>query len=179
MRRRRAHVRHAVTGLILRVFALNGRLLAAGDALVHDIGLTSARWQVLGAIALAHAPQPVASIARTMGLSRQAVQRTVNDLATKGLLEFQPNPHHQTAQLVVLTKQGTLAYNAAHARQAPWADALADGLRDADLAVAERVLSRLTERLDDVERAGVARVERRGGSRTRVRPQGRFHGQAR
>jgi DNA-binding MarR family transcriptional regulator len=76
-----------------------------------------------------------------MGLSRQAVQRTVNELANKGLLEFEPNPHHQTAQLVVLTNKGTRAYNAAHARQAPWADALADGLRDTDLALAERVLS--------------------------------------
>jgi DNA-binding MarR family transcriptional regulator len=163
--------------LILRVFALNGRLLAAGDALVQDLGLTSARWQVLGAIALAHAPQPVASLARTMGLSRQAVQRTVNELALKGLLEFQPNPHHQTAQLVVLTDKGTLAYNAAHARQAPWADAIAADLRATDLAIAERVLSRLTDRLDDI---GPARLRFKARERpTNVRPQRRSHGQAR
>src|SRR5205814_345438 len=55
-----------VTELILEVFRLNGRLLAAGDRLVADLGLTSARWQVLGAIALASSPMPVAWIARNM-----------------------------------------------------------------------------------------------------------------
>ena len=50
----------ALTDLFLAVFRLNGRLLAAGDHLVSDLGLTSARWQVLGAIAHAPSPQPVA-----------------------------------------------------------------------------------------------------------------------
>ena len=56
----------ALTGLVLAVFRLNGQLLAAGDRLVADLGLTSARWQVLGAIALAPSPQPVAWLARNM-----------------------------------------------------------------------------------------------------------------
>ena len=56
-----------LTDLILEVFKLNGRLLTAGDQLVSSLGLTSARWQVLGAIALSGVPQPVANIARNMG----------------------------------------------------------------------------------------------------------------
>jgi DNA-binding MarR family transcriptional regulator len=143
-----ARPRDVLTRLILEVFKLNGRLLAAGDRLVRDIGLTSARWQVLGAVALAPAPQPVANLARTMGLTRQAVQRTTNELVTDGLLSFAPNPHHQTAQLVVLTKKGEAAYDAADARQRPWARALAEGLRDADLSTAQLTLFRLTERLE-------------------------------
>src|ERR1700704_2902386 len=75
-----------VTELILEVFRLNGRLLVAGDRLVADLGLTSARWQVLGAVALAAAPMPVAWIARNMGLTRQAVQRIVNELIADGTL---------------------------------------------------------------------------------------------
>ena len=39
---------NVITDLILETFRLNGQLLAAGDALVSDVGLTSARWQVLG-----------------------------------------------------------------------------------------------------------------------------------
>ena len=70
----------ALTDLVLAVFRLNGRLLAAGDHLVSDLGLTSARWQVLGAIALAPSPQPVAWLARSMGLNRQGVQRIVNEM---------------------------------------------------------------------------------------------------
>jgi DNA-binding MarR family transcriptional regulator len=167
----------AVTRLVLQVFKLNGRLLAAGDRLVQDVGLTSARWQVLGAIALAHTPQPVAGIARTMGLSRQGVQRTVNELVASGLLEFRTNPHHQTAQLVVLTRKGAAAYEAAHARQRPWAEHLSDGLRSADLAIAQRVLSLLTERLEAAERSPIKTAHRHRGSPVVPHVRKRAHGQ--
>ena len=58
----------AFTGLIIETFRLNGELLAAGDELCADLGLTSARWQVMGAID--EGPLPVAHIARNMGLTR-------------------------------------------------------------------------------------------------------------
>ena len=111
---------NAVTALILETFRLNGRLLAAGDALVGGLGLTSARWQVLGAIAVAPVPLSVAQIARAMGLTRQAVQRLANDMERDGLLRFAVNPHHQRAKLVVMTSRGQAAYGAAMKRQAPW-----------------------------------------------------------
>jgi DNA-binding MarR family transcriptional regulator len=125
-----------VTSLFLETFRLNGRLLASGDQLVAGLGLTSARWQVLGAVALADRPQPVSHIARTMGLSRQNVQKIVNDLSGAGYLDFTSNPHHKRAKLVVLTKTGREVYDAAHIRQVPWANGLgeaftADQLRDA------------------------------------------------
>ena len=69
----------SVTGLILDVFRLNGRLLIAGDRLVGELGLTSARWQILGAIAYAERPESVAWHARTLGLHRQGIQRIVNE----------------------------------------------------------------------------------------------------
>lgn len=138
----------AVTGLILEVFRLNGSLLAAGDALVSDLGLTSARWQVLGAIALANPPVPVAMIARDMGVSRQNVQRIVDELAARGWLAFAPNPRHRRAKLVVLTDRGRDLYAAASARQAPWARGLAQGLSEGDLASAADLLRRLRDRLE-------------------------------
>jgi hypothetical protein len=72
-----------VDDVIVSVFRLNGYLIDAGNRLVMDIGLTSAWWQVLGALAMSPVPLPVAHIARNMGLSRQAVQR-VADLLTIG-----------------------------------------------------------------------------------------------
>ncbi|ANW03652.1 hypothetical protein LMTR13_29435 [Bradyrhizobium icense] len=47
-------------------------------------------WQVPGAIALAPSPQPVAWLARSMGLNRQGVQRIVNEMAEDGLVELGP-----------------------------------------------------------------------------------------
>ena len=76
----------AVTGMILETFQLNGRLLAAGDQLVQDLGLSSARWQVMGA--LVDGPLPAAQIARKRGLARQSVQRIVDILADEQVVEF-------------------------------------------------------------------------------------------
>ena len=102
----RARLRRALTGLVIEVFRLNGDLLEAGDALVEDLGLTSARWQVLGAIALSPMPISVAHIARNMGLTRQAVQRSVDEMRADGFVRFDANPHHRRAMLVTMTEQG-------------------------------------------------------------------------
>jgi DNA-binding MarR family transcriptional regulator len=138
----------ALTDLVLETFRLNGGLLAAGDALVADIGLTSARWQVLGAIALSPVPLPVAHIARNMGLSRQAVQRLANEMEADGLVRFGPNPHHQRAKLVHLTRQGRVAYDAAMQRQVPWMSRLAEGLSLKQIEIANLVLRTVRQRLD-------------------------------
>lgn len=138
----------ALTNLVLAVFRLNGRLLTAGDRLVAGLSLTSARWQVLGAIALAPSPQPVAWLARSMGLNRQGVQRIVNEMREEGLVDLRPNPHHRRAHLVTLTKRGEDAFAAASRLQMPWANALAKGTSIEDLAKTRRVLATLCERLD-------------------------------
>lgn len=126
----------ALTDLVVETFRLNGRLLAEGDVLVKDLGLTNARWQVLGAIALSPVPLPAAHLARSMGLSRQAVQRLANELHADGLVHFASNPHHQRAKLVLMTSRGRAAYDAALARQRSWARSRAEGLSAAEIEVA-------------------------------------------
>ena len=138
----------AITDLILETFRLNGRLLVAGDVLVADVGLTSARWQVLGAIALSAVPLPVAHIARNMGLTRQAVQRVVNEMEHDGLVRFEPNVHHRRAKLVLLTARGDAAYDAATKRQGPWASKLAEGLRTEQIIAATATLLTIRQCLD-------------------------------
>lgn len=143
-----AQLRRAWTGLVIEVFRLNGDLLAAGDALVGDLGLTSARWQVLGAIALSPVPLPVAHIARNMGLTRQAVQRLVDEMRADDLVRLEPNPHHRRAMLVVLTEAGESAYRAASTRQERWADTLASGLPAESFEAASELLREMQRRLD-------------------------------
>lgn len=115
---------HPATVLTLAVFRLNGALIALGDAVVAPLGLTSARWQVMGAIAQGAGALPVASIARNMGLVRQSVQRIVDEMKTEGLIDFVPNPHHRRAKLVQLSEHGETVFGEAGAR---WL-AIADGL---------------------------------------------------
>ena len=130
----------AVTDLVLDLFRLNNQMLVAGDRLVAQLGLTSARWQILGAIVAADHPQPVAWLARDLGANRQNVQRIVNDLARDGLVEFKPNPHHRRAQLVVLTDKGCQTFDAATGLQKPWIKALSDDISARDAGTAHRVI---------------------------------------
>src|SRR5579885_3158541 len=138
----------ALTGLILELFRVNSLLLTAGDRLVARLGLTSARWQILGAIVAADRPQPVAWIARDLGGNRQNVQRIINDLHKEGLVEFQTNPHHRRAQLVVLTGKGKETFDAAMRLQAPWINSLTEGLAMKDLQTVHRMVIALREKLE-------------------------------
>ena len=141
-------LRRSLTDLIIGVFRLNGALLVSGDALVGDLGLTSARWQVLGAIALSPVPLPVAHLARNMGLTRQAVQRSVDEMRHDGLVRLDPNPHHRRAMLVTMTELGSSAYRAASERQERWADVLAAGLSPEDIEAASLLMRELQRRLE-------------------------------
>jgi DNA-binding MarR family transcriptional regulator len=141
----------ALTGLVLEIFRLNGLLIAAGDALVGGIGLTSARWQVLGAVALLQGRAPVAHIANSMGLTRQSVQRIADDLARAGIVEFQPNPHHKRAKLVTLTTKGRALFEAAMRLQKPWATALAASIDGAALQTTAAILAQLRARLEQTK----------------------------
>jgi DNA-binding MarR family transcriptional regulator len=136
---------------MLDLFRLNSLLLTAGDRLVARLGLTSARWQILGAIVTAESPQPVAWLARNLGANRQNVQRIVNDLHGEGLVAFAPNPHHRRAQLVVLTDKGQHAFDAAMRLQAPWINGLAEGLAVKDVQTVQRVIVALREKLESKE----------------------------
>ncbi|MBE0455541.1 MAG: winged helix-turn-helix transcriptional regulator [Roseovarius sp.] len=137
----------ALTALILTLFRANNRTLAWGDRLVGPLGLTSARWQVMGTIVAAGRPQPVAWLARDLGANRQNVQRIVNDLHRDGLVTFAPNPHHRRAQLVVLTDKGQRTYEEALRLYDPAVSILADGLSVEDIETATRILGDLRTRL--------------------------------
>ena len=141
----------ALTYLIIDLFKLNSRMLAAGDKLVAGLGLTSARWQVLGAITEADRPQPVAWLARDLGARRQNVQRIVNDLHKEGFVAFEANPHHRRAQLAVLTEKGKRAFEAAMTLQAPWVNRLSDGLSAKDIETVHRVVTAVQKKLNDNE----------------------------
>lgn len=137
-----------MTDLVLETFRLNGRLLASGDKLVEPLGLSSARWQVLGAIHFAETPQPVAWLARSMGLSRQSVQRIANELEKDGLVSFESNPQHRRANLVVLTQKGQDTYAAADQRQTEWVNRLSREFDLNELRCALKVIGEMRAKLE-------------------------------
>jgi DNA-binding MarR family transcriptional regulator len=140
--------------LVREVFRLNGSLIAAGDALVAPVGLTSARWQVLGAIVLLREPSPVVRIASAMGLTRQSVQRIVDELEEEGIVAFRPNPQHKRAKLVMLTVKGTSASEAAMKLQQPWAAVLATEVDRQALETTLLTLAQLRAKLEGLAQHG-------------------------
>ena len=137
-----------LTEIILLVFRVNGRLLAAGDRLVADLGLTSARWQMLGAVALSDRPATAPQLAARMGMTRQAAQKQLDLLMTDGLVAAEANPGHARSPLYVLTRKGTSVWGATERVQAEWADRLAERLSPADLVTTKQLLDNLNNRLN-------------------------------
>jgi DNA-binding MarR family transcriptional regulator len=144
----------AATGVVLSTFRANGLFLAAGDLLAAMEGLTSARWQVMGAVALAGRPLTVPQVARRMGLTRQSVQASVNRLLGDGLVQTNSNPDHRRSPLIRLTELGSERYAAVQRRQVGWINELAAGLGVSELSTTARVLQELGDRLDASARSG-------------------------
>lgn len=137
-----------VNELVLEIFRLNGALIKCGDALVKPLGLSSARWQVLGSVVHGQGSYSVARLADNMGLARQSVQRVVDELAAAGLVAFAPNPAHKRAKLVVMTPRGQEVFERASALWQPVGDALIAGVKPAELRSAIELLAALRERLE-------------------------------
>lgn len=136
----------AFTELVLEVFRLNGLLLQAGDRLTEPVGLSSARWQVLGVVE--HGPAPVANVARIMGLTRQSVQQTADALARDGFVEYLENPHHRRAKLIALTPRGRKALDRVVESHAEWANRIAPAVNLPRLRAAVNALRQVRERLE-------------------------------
>lgn len=130
--------------LTTQVFQLNGLLLVWGDHFCADLGLTSARWQMLGALDLAAAPQTSPQLAERMGMTRQGAQKQLNLLLESGLIAVNDNPAHKRSPLYTLTPQGQAVYDEIRQRWQQQALLWCEGLDAEALQAAEKVLNHLT-----------------------------------
>jgi len=144
-------VQKTVRGLVLAVFEANGRLVETGNRIVAPLGLTTAWWQVLGALGYASSPLPVAHIARNMGLTRQSVQRVTDLLVECGFARLEPNPHHLRAKLVVLTPAGRQALEQAEVAVLSLDRHILKRVGSERLASAMEVLRDLNSALDEAD----------------------------
>lgn len=129
------------------VFHLNGRFLTVAEDLAAPVGLTAARWQVLGTIVTN--PMSVADVARELGLARQSVQRIADLLVEDALAEYRPNPAHRRAKLLCLTPRGRAALDRIRPGHAAFAEQLAATLGYDEFRRIAEVLDILSEALDE------------------------------
>ena len=137
-----------LTDIMLAVFRVNGRLLEKGDLMVAPLNLTSARWQVLGAVALSDNPLSAPQVAEAMGITRQGAQKQLNKLGEEGFLEQLPNPRHDRSPLYAPTKRGNQTISSTMSLQQNWANGLASNLSLQDLKNTLQTLNAVYERLD-------------------------------
>lgn len=135
--------------LVADVYELAGASRRTSEAFAREVGHTAARWHVLSVIS--DAPRTVAGSARRLGLTRQAVQRVVDDLVDAGQVELRPNPDHARAPLVELTAQGQGTLDALWQRSEDDRRRMLEraAVTDEDLARARQVLRRLLTAFDE------------------------------
>ncbi|MBF9067469.1 MarR family winged helix-turn-helix transcriptional regulator [Streptacidiphilus fuscans] len=96
-------------------------------------------------------PMTVPQMGRAQSLSRQFVQRMVNDATEHGFVEAIPNPAHQRSSLIRLTDAGSAAITAVTGREHALLREVGGDLTDAELTTCVRVLSRMLALFDDVD----------------------------
>tara|TARA_B100001996_G_C18653809_1_gene590452 strand:- start:1220 stop:1714 length:495 start_codon:yes stop_codon:yes gene_type:complete len=87
------------------IIRINGAFLEVAEKICSNDDLISVPiWRVIAVIRLN--PMTVSEIAKYLGLKRQSVQSTVNQMKRRGLIKFRKNPNHKTSPFVKLTKKG-------------------------------------------------------------------------
>ncbi|MFC9229601.1 MarR family winged helix-turn-helix transcriptional regulator [Streptomyces decoyicus] len=99
----------------------------------------------------AHGPMTVPQMGRAQALSRQFVQRMVNDAAARHLVDITPNPAHQRSSLIRLTDDGRAAITAVTVREHALLRQVDGDLTDAEVTACVRVLTRMLELFDHVD----------------------------
>jgi DNA-binding MarR family transcriptional regulator len=135
--------------LIADVYELAGASRRTSEGMAREAGQSAARWHVLSVVS--DGPRTVASAARRLGLTRQSVQRVVDDLVAGGQLRLRPNPDHARATLVGLTGEGAATLDRlVHRSDAERGELLRRaGVGGAELDQARGVLRRLLAALHE------------------------------
>ena len=116
--------------------------------MTKDLGLTHARWKVIGAIALSNAGLTVPGIARVLGQSRQAVQRITDVMVADGILVYTDNPKHKSSALVTLSEKGQDTYTLLREVQDPWAIENTEDIPTEELETTLRLVRRLIKKFN-------------------------------
>lgn len=160
-----------VEELVDEVLRLRGRVLSQAREMNEKRGLGGhSHGLILTAVVRAVEPPTVAKIARSLGLTRQSVQRTANELAELALVQFEDNPHHKRAKQLVPTPAGVKAHASVADTRKNWLDKMGAVISVGELEQAVATLRRVRRYLEHPESpAEVAVPAKKSGSRASVK----------
>lgn len=93
----------------------------------------------------------VPQMGRVMTLTRQFVQRMVNDAAARGWVEALPNPAHQRSSLIRITDEGEAVITAILEREHALNRRVGGDLTDDELQACVHVLKQMLKTFDHVD----------------------------
>lgn len=117
--------------------------LGAMAARIHGEADASAPHRALLRNLIEMGPRTVPQLASLRSVSRQFIQKLVNQLLKEGMVEYIDNPAHKRSRLVRIAPRGYAAYRAMRDREAPAGKWLAGGFSKSDLRTALDVLNSL------------------------------------
>lgn len=145
----------ALAGRLSEVFAVLGplyrRTTRALELKERKEGFPVGVRAVLELLRMGGRPMTVPQMGRTLALSRQFVQRMVNEAAGRDLVEAIPNPAHQRSSLIRLTDTGRATIDALVARESVLLKRASGDLTEADVDSCVRVLTQLLTLFEDVD----------------------------
>lgn len=139
---------------LTEVYDLVGPVYRRAQRLVeHGLAPDGLSVGVRAVLALLHrnGPMTVPQMGRAQAISRQFVQRMVNDAAAGGLVESAPNPAHRRSSLIRLTPEGRSVIGAVLAREHRALREVGGELTDRDVTGCLRVLGAMLTGLDQVD----------------------------
>jgi DNA-binding MarR family transcriptional regulator len=117
-----------------------GRLLEATAMFGAAEGLSGAQLTVLAVVVNAPFSPTVPQIGRSLGHTRQAVQRLAASLASLELVEFVDNPDHKRARRLAPTEKGLALYRRVDAQSRGWTARILAAIDPDDIDAATRTL---------------------------------------
>ncbi len=149
-----AQARGGVGARVAEIYSVVGplyrRAFRTVEAAQHIEGASVGVRAVLEVL-LARGPMTVPQMGRGLALSRQFVQRMVNDALDRSWVRALPNPVHQRSSLIELTADGQRTIEAIVQREHTVLSQLGGDLTDADVDTTLRVLRMMLDRLEPID----------------------------
>ncbi len=140
--------RHLYAELVDEVMRTHGRMVAVSRAL-NNPKLKGSHGMILSAVVMAPEPPTVSRIARSLGYSRQAIQRLVDSLAATGYIRFEDNPFHLRAKLLIATEAGRRAHAEGDRKSRSWAAHITKDISAKNLRLVVETLRHIRGKLED------------------------------
>jgi DNA-binding MarR family transcriptional regulator len=111
--------------------------------------ITPQQWAILSVLARSDAPMSLASLARTMMVSKQNMTGMITRLEQLGFAERADDPKDLRSSRVVLTRRGRATIEKLRPVYEQWRDALGGELSKRDLATVAKTIEGLIAKLSD------------------------------